>query len=112
MNTESIPLKSLRQYPMELTAWPLRTFQVRLAGLQPNPRMREKDVRRALYNIVAGRILHARIAKSDYKCTAEDEFENGGARFLQEISLYESKKAATSMVIYEELILENFYFRI
>ncbi|XP_011192640.2 uncharacterized protein LOC105218629 [Zeugodacus cucurbitae] len=63
LNTASVPITQLKQCPLELVSWPLRTIRARLHGLVANPRLREKDIRQALQNIVLKRTLVARIAK-------------------------------------------------
>lgn len=63
LNTASVPITQLKQCPFELVSWPLRTICARLHGLVPNPRLREKDIRQALQNIVLKRTLIARIVK-------------------------------------------------
>ncbi|XP_049303754.1 RING finger protein 17 [Bactrocera dorsalis] len=63
LNTASVSITHLKQCPLELISWPLRTIRARLHGLVPNPRLREKDIRQALQNIVLKRTLVARIVK-------------------------------------------------
>ena len=63
LNTASVSVTQLKQCPLELFSWPLRTIRARLHGMIPNPRLREKDIRQALQNIVLKRTLVARIVK-------------------------------------------------
>lgn len=63
LNTATVPITQLKQCPLELISWPLRTIRARLHGLRPNPRLREKDIKQALQNVVLKRTLVARIVK-------------------------------------------------
>lgn len=115
LNTETLSAMNLRQYPTELLTWPLRTFRVKLAGLEPNPRMREKDVRQALLNIVHKRVLYVRVKKQppdeeDAVQTTVEESDKTDDKLVQ-IVLYESKRSAPETPIYEDLIEQNFYIR-
>ncbi|XP_054728957.1 uncharacterized protein LOC129237971 [Anastrepha obliqua] len=63
LNTESVAITHLKQCPLELINWPLRTIRASLHGLIPNPRLREKDIRQALQNVVLKRTVIGRIVK-------------------------------------------------
>ncbi|XP_017477731.1 PREDICTED: uncharacterized protein LOC108367586, partial [Rhagoletis zephyria] len=133
LNTASVLTTNLRQCPLELISWPLRTIRARLHGLVPNPRLREKDIRQALQDVLLKRTLIARIVK-DPKCLESSAVFNmsdlmgpedidvagaatGGAGAHQqdstgimEVHLYGGdNKSPKNARVYEMLIQESFY---
>lgn len=94
LNTELVKEEYIRKCPNDLLAWPLRTFEMKLNGIKPNPRLREKDVKQALKKCLTGRKLLAKIVE-----------ERGN---IPEICLYKSKNE-TDVLAYEDLIVQKYF---
>ncbi|XP_049318122.1 tudor domain-containing protein 15-like [Bactrocera dorsalis] len=120
LNTASVSITQLKQCPLELISWPLRTIRARLHGLVPNPRLREKDIRQALQNIVLKRTLVARIVKEPKRLdnsTAISAMTGSGpyqhnVDDIMEVHLYDPDIYARKQRdarIYQPLIQDSFY---
>ncbi|XP_055907839.1 uncharacterized protein LOC129942792 [Eupeodes corollae] len=94
LNSELVHEEHVRRCPNDLLAWPLRTFEMKIYGVIPNPRLREKDVKQAFKKCVTGRKLYAKIV-----------LERGK---IPEISLYKSRTEREATV-YEDLIIQKYF---
>lgn len=112
LNSETLPLKYIRQCPKELLGWPLRTFRVRLHGIQVNPNVKEHDIRMSLQRVLSKRKLFAVVKKHpNYNSVILDNNTNNNTDLI-EIALYESKDTSLKGVtIYESLIEKNYFQR-
>ncbi|XP_046805839.1 RING finger protein 17 isoform X1 [Lucilia cuprina] len=110
LNSETLPLKYVRQCPKDLLGWPLRTFRVRLHGIKLNPHIKENEVRLALHQLLNKRKLFGVVKKHpNYSSLVLGTTVNDSD--LIEIALYESKEASLKGVTIYEPLIEKEYFQ-
>ncbi|XP_065371738.1 uncharacterized protein qin isoform X2 [Calliphora vicina] len=111
LNSETLSVKYIRQCPQELLGWPLRTFRVRLHGIQVNPNVKEHEIRLGLHHILNKRKLFAVVKKHpNYNSLVLGNTLNKTE--LIDIALYESKEESLKgITIYESLIEKNYFLR-
>lgn len=111
LNIETLPLKYVRQCPQELLSWPLRTFRVRLHGVNANPNVKDLEIRKSLQKLLNKRDLFA-VVKKHPVCNSMVFGKSLNKTDHIEVVLYESKEASLKGVtIYEPLIEKNYLRR-
>ncbi|XP_037806449.1 RING finger protein 17 isoform X1 [Lucilia sericata] len=111
LNSETLPLKYVRQCPKDLLGWPLRTFRVRLHGIKLNPHVKENEVRLALHQLLNKRKLFGVVKKHPNYSSLVLGTTTVNDSDLIEIALYESKEASLKGVTIYEPLIEKEYFQ-
>lgn len=113
LNSETLPLKYVKQCPPEVLGWSQRTFRVRLHGITPNPKYGENEIRLALHTMLAKKNLYAVVEKYALNRMSSVQLDQlYPDNDLMEVSLYNSENdISKDATAYESLIENRYYLR-
>lgn len=94
MNIEKVRAKDIRECPKSLLEIPLRNIQVRLHGVNPNPRLREFDVERQISSVLQDMNFFVKVIKF---------------KQVPEVELHYDKSG--NSLVYQNMINEKYYLR-